>query len=556
MSDDYDVVIIGSGAGGAAAAMGLAGGGARVLVLEAGPRYELGQYGLHRPDWELSGFPDDRTAAGDRYTFAELQALDSRWDMLRSWNRVRGIFNRTGRRYGARYSHVRGVGGSTLHFSGEAHRLNPASMSMHSKFGVAADWPVSYDELEPWYEQAESIQGVAGRLEGGLRPRRGPYPLPAHRVSYASSVVIDRTDSLGLQWEPNSLAINSVPYDGRPACNYCANCNRGCPRGDKGSVDVTFLRHALGTGRCTLLADSPVTHVEAGDGGRVRLVHYRDASGATAVVAARVVVLACGAVETPRLLLLSRGARSPEGLANENGMVGRHFMETLAWSSTGIHESPLGSHRGVSTDLISWRHNSPDSIPGVIGGCRFSVSNGESQLGPIGCAQRVVAGWGLAHKKAMRTTFGRTLAIVAVGESLPNDGAYVDLDPSGKDANGLSLPRIHSRLDEGDIGRLYFMAKTTRAILAASGAPEIVEEFGTYDLFSSTHVFGTCRMGVRPEVSVVDSTGRAHGWRNLYIADASVFPSSGGGESPSLTIQALALRTANAIIRRMSRREL
>lgn len=556
MNDDYDVVIVGSGAGGAAAALGLARGGARVLVLEAGPRYDPSQYGLDRPDWELSGFPDDRTAAGQRYTFAELQPLDARWDTLRSWNRVWGIFNRTQRRQGLRYSHVRGVGGSTLHFSGEAHRLNPASMSMHAKFGVAADWPMSYDELEPWYEQAESIQGVAGRLEGSLRPRRSPYPLPAHRLSYASSVVVNRTGSLGLQWEPNSLAITSAPYDGRPACNYCANCNRGCPRGDKGSVEVTFLRHALATGRCSLLADSPVTHIEAGERGRVRRVHYRAASGATVVVAARVVVLACGAVETPRLLLLSRGPRSAEGLANESGMVGRHFMETLAWVSTGVHESPLGSHRGVSTDLISWRHNSPDSIPGVIGGCRFSVSNGESQLGPIGCAQRVVAGWGLGHKKAMRTTFGRTLAIGAIGESLPNDASYVDLDPGRKDAMGLLLPRIHSRLDEGDINRLHFMARTTRAILAASGTPEIVEEYGTYDSFSSTHVFGTCRMGARPEMSVVDSTGRAHGWRNLFVADASIFPSSGGGESPSLTIQALALRTADAIIRGMSRREL
>jgi len=556
MSNDYDVVIIGSGAGGAAAAMGLTQGGARVLVLEAGPRYDPSQYGLHRPDWELSGFPEDRQGVGLRYTFAELQALESRWDTLRSWNRVRGMINRTGRRHGAAYSHVRGVGGSTLHFSGEAHRLNPASMSMHSKYGVAADWPVSYDELEPWYEQAERIQGVAGRLEGSLRPRRSPYPLPAHRISHASSVVINRTTSLGLQWEPNSMAITSVPYDGRPACNYCANCNRGCPRGDKGSVDVTFLRHALATARCTLQADSTVTHIEAGEDGRVRRVHYRAASGATAVVTARVVVLACGAVETPRLLLLSRGARSPAGLANENGMVGRHFMETLAWMSTGIHENSLGSHRGLSTDLISWRHNSPDSIPGVTGGCRFTVSNGESQLGPIGCSQRVVGGWGLAHKKTMRATFGRTLTIGAIGESIPNEGCYIDLDPEKNDAMGLPLPRIHSHLEEGDVNRLHFMAKTTRSILAASGASEIAEEFGNYDFFNSTHVFGTCRMGVRPEMSVVDSTGCAHAWRNLYITDASVFPSTGGGESPSLTIQALALRTADTIIRRMSRHEL
>jgi choline dehydrogenase-like flavoprotein len=556
VSQDYDVVIVGSGAGGSAVALGLARAGARVLVLEAGPRFDPSKYGLDRTDWELFRVGEARADKQDRYTFAELQPLDSRWDTLRSWSRVRGLLNRSERRRGYSYSHVRGVGGSTLHFSGEAHRLNPASMSMRTRFGIAADWPFSYTDLEPWYEEAERIQGVAGTLEGGMRPRRRPYPLPAHRLSYASSIVIKETEALDLHWEPNSLAITSEVYDGRPPCNYCGNCNRGCPRGDKGSADVTFMRHALASGKCTLLTDSPVTFLEAGKDSRVSRVHYRSAGGVTMTVSARVVVLACGAVETPRLLLLSRGSWSPEGLANEGGLVGRNFMETIAWQSQGVHETPLGSHRGVSTDLISWRYNWPDSIPGVIGGCRFTVSNGESLLGPIACAQRLVPGWGVGHKKAMRATFGRTLAIGAIGESLPNASTYVDLDPNKKDTHGLPLPRIHSFLAAGEIDRLLFMATKVRSILAAAGAGEVVHEFGNYDFFNSTHVFGTCRMGTDPADSVVDSTGQAHAWRNLYVADASVFPSSGGGESPSLTIQALALRTADAIIRRMGHGEL
>ena len=131
-------------------------------------------------------------------------------------------------------------------------RLNPAAMNLRSRFGVAADWPLTYRELEPHYEQAERILGVAGRAEGSFRPRRTPYPLPAHAVSYASRRVLATGASLGLRWEPNSLAITSQPYDGRPGCNYCANCRRGCPRGDKGSADVSFLRHASESGRCTV----------------------------------------------------------------------------------------------------------------------------------------------------------------------------------------------------------------------------------------------------------------------------------------------------------------
>jgi len=144
----------------------------------------------------------------------------------------------------------------------------------------------------------------------------------------------------------------------------------------------------------------------------------------------------------------------------------------------------------------------------------------------------------------MRETFGRALAVVAVGESLPNAGSYIDLDPAESDPLGLPKARIHSRLDDGEIGRIAFMAKTARAILQAAGAGALFEEYGAYDTFSATHVFGTCRMGTDSSTSVVDPFCRSHRWRNLYVVDASVFPSSGGGEGPALTIAALAIRTA------------
>lgn len=153
-------------------------------------------------------------------------------------------------------------------------------------------------------------------------------------------------------------------------------------------------------------------------------------------------------------------------------------------------------------------------------------------------------GWGHAHKQAVREQFGHILSVGSIGESLPNEGTFVDLDSEEKDGNGIPLARIHSYLDEMAVARLSFMARTCREILEASGATELVDEYGTYDYFISTHVMGTCRMGHDPAESVVDSYGRSHRWKNLTIMDASVFPSSGGGESPSLTIQALALRAA------------
>jgi len=551
---DYDVVVVGSGAGGAAAAWALAMRGVRVLVLEAGPRFDpVRDYRLHLPDWERHGFPEPGQAA--RHTFGPMQALDPRHEDLRTWNRVRGRFHASKRRRVFAYHHVRGVGGSTLHFQADAHRLHPEAMQMRTRFGVAADWPLDYAELEPYYEQAEAIVGVAGPGLDSLRPRRNPHPLPPHPPSHASRRILAAGEALGMRWEANAKAILSQPHDGRPGCNYCANCARGCPRRDKGSVDVTFLRRAEASGRCTVLPEALVLRIEAGVGDRVRAVVFRH-RGRTISLAVRVLVLACGAVETPRLLLLSAGGHAPEGIANETGQVGRHFMETLLWVSSGLHPEPLGSYRGVPSDVISWSSNAPNAIPGVIGGCRFHSNTPDAGfVGPIAYATRVVPGWGDAHKRAMRQAFGHVLSVGAIGESLPDARAFVDLDPEVRDGSGAPVARINTYQSAGELDRLAFMAGRCRAILQAAGIRELVEEYGSYDYFSATHVFGTCRMGTRADDSVVDAAGRAHRWRNLYVSDASVFPSSGGGESPALTIEALAIRSADRIHAALARGE-
>lgn len=532
--------------------------GVNVVLLEAGPAFDpFKDYRLSRPDWERLHFPEKPGSLG-RHTFGSMQPLDPRWQDLRSWNRQTGPMLNADRRGVHAYHHVRGVGGTTLHFTGEAHRLHPRAMKMRSDFGVAGDWPMDYAELEPYYVQAEKVVGVAGPAEDKHRPRSQPYPLPAHPLSYTSQHLAQGCNALGMNLVANSLAALSAPYNGRPACNYCGNCNRGCPRTDKGSVDVTFLRQAVATGKCSIRPLCRATEIEASGADRVAGVVYRDAAtGSMHKITAKAVVVACGAVETPRLLLLSRSRYAPDGLANESGLLGRNFMETLSWASSGLHPGPLGSNRGLPSDSICWDFNAPGSIPGVIGGCRFSSRVAEADLlGPINYATRVVSGWGKEHKRALREVFGNVLSVGAIGECLPDAGSYVDLDPDEKDADGLPLARIHSFLSELELRRLAFMAKKSREILKASGATEIFEEYGTYDIFSATHVFGTCRMGSRSTDSVVDPYGRSHRWRNLFITDASVFPSSGGGEAPSLTIEALAIRAGDHLSDLMKRGEL
>jgi len=545
------VVVIGSGAGGAAFAWALADAGVQVQILEAGPGYNPRKdYLLSSNNWEQQMFPEKVPIAG-RQTHAPLQLLEDRWADLRSWNHLSGHMLASDRRSFLSYSHVVGVGGSTLHFTGETHRMNPQAMKMRSRFGVAADWPFDYSELEPYYVQAERLIGVAGPLDPGVRTRSAPYPLPAHELSYSSQKLGEACAKLGLSWTANSVASLSKAYDRRPPCNYCGNCTRGCPRRDKGTADLTFIAKAVATGNCTVTPGAYVLRLLAGPDDSIKAVVYGSTHGQHRVEADYFAV-ACGAVESPRLLLNSSPAGSSEGLANESGLVGRNFMETLFWASGGLYPEPLGSHRGLPSDAICWDFNAPDAIPGVVGGCRFSPSTAEADLvGPVSYARRVVGGWGRSHKARMREQFGRMLSIGGIGENLPDEKSYIDLDPAEKDAFDLPRARIHSHLAETEIERLHFIAKTCRNILQAAGVEKILEEYGAYDGFNTTHVFGTCRMGTDAKTSVVDASCRSHRWRNLLVTDASVFPSSGGGESPALTISAIALRAAGLLVRSM-----
>jgi choline dehydrogenase-like flavoprotein len=545
----FDAVVIGSGAGGSAAAWRLCDHGLKVLLLEAGPRFDPARdYRLHLPDWERSNFPH-LPGSQAPISFAEFDDLDPNEVQLRSWNAVTGPLVRGGRRQalGPGYWHVLGVGGSTLAFVGESHRLHPSAFKLRSQFGAGYDWPIEYPDLEPYYSLCERLIGVAGPVEQGVRWRSQPFPLPAHPLSPAARRLQAAGRRLGMNWQANSRAVLSEPYDGRPSCNYCGNCSRGCPRGDKGSADITFIRKADETGRLTLKANARLLRMFPGRDGRVAGIEYVE-RGSRNRLRTPILVLAAGAIQTPRLLLSSRSRKFPQGLANSSRQVGRNFMETLFWSSSGVAPDLSNSHVGLPSDAICWDFNGSQEIPGVVGGCRFNSAVQEIGLnGPIAYASRVVKGFGHALKDGVREKFGRCLSVGAIGECLPNDRTFVDLDPARNDEFGVPLPRIHSHLGPREVRRLRFMAEKARKLLDEAGATERIEEMGAWDLFSSTHVFGTCRMGATAADSAVDAQCRSHDHPNLFVADASVFPSTGGGESPSLTIHALAVRAGDHI---------
>ncbi len=552
---DADVVIVGAGAGGLAAAWRLTTQGARVTLLEAGRQYDPSvDYPQTADDFELRQFPYDAINDEEgqpRYGFGSAQEVGSDWDGYRSWNRAQGQFVTGRARLYQQYAHVRGVGGSTLHFDGEAHRYHPDALRMQSLLGVGVDWPIAYAELERYYDIAERQVGVAAPATNRWRPRLSTPVLPAHRLSYASTRLASAFASVGATLLPNSLAILSEAYDGRPPCNYCNSCPYGCPLGDKGSADVAFFPGARATGRLDLRPNAPAVEIELDGAGKASAVLYRDTRGGLGRVSTRFVVLAAGAIETPRLLLLSTSARFPRGLANGSGQVGRNLTELLYWFAIGLIDARVDAHRGVPIDGTAWDFAVPQARPqGYAGGFRVSTAHGAAGLrGPAAYAERLLPGFGVAHQRRVAEKFGHGVGLLAIGDWLPNPQTQVDLDPERKDIGGVPVARITSRLDANERRLLRHMADTTRAILRAAGA-EVVEETSALDIFAATHVLGTCRMGADPRAAVADADGFSHEVPNLAFADGSLVPSSGSGDSPALTIMALGIRTADRLLAR------
>jgi choline dehydrogenase-like flavoprotein len=519
----------------------LASNGVKVLLLEAGPRYDpYKSYALDQDDWETKGFPEIKKI---RHTYGKKQPLDAKYENLKSWNKASGKLNPTKERRYLKYHQVSGIGGTTLHFQGEAHRLNENAFRMKSRYGVAVDWPIGYKDLEPYYTEAEGILGVAGPDKTPGRPRSKPYPLKPHKLSYASSIVEKACRKQGIDLIPNSVAILSEAYRDAPPCNYCNGCVWGCPRKDKGSVDVTFIPLAEKTGSCEILDNVSVTRIEfenkAGKK-RARGIIYHDRSGKEHFVGGDYIAVACGAVETPRLLLNSG--------FDGNGLVGKNFMETAFYEAVAMHPERLDSYRGIPMDSIIWKWNDPDPERGFPGGLRLFPTAG-SAIGPVNYSLRYFEGWGENYVKEIEKWFGHAVCVGGIAEFFPNKDTFVTLDPKVKDQYGSPVAQIQSFLGEPELKSLEFIAKKSKEILKASGAGDVVEEISSYDFFSATHVFGTCRMGNNRETSVVNSSLRAHNIPNLLVTDASVFPTSGGGEAPSLTIEALSLRAADLLLK-------
>ena len=556
MSADTDVCIVGAGAGGAVAAWALVRRGVHVLLLERGPRFSPSDYETHSPDWEVrssplaafSEAPEQRS-----YESASGEPLDPRYAHLASRSPTSFAAPPPARRRSFYYSRALGVGGSTLHYQGEAHRFPDHALRLRSERGVATDWPLEPRELAACYQRAEELLQVAGDPENPFKAPRGAYPQPAHPLSAVSRRVAAGASKLGWRLLPNPLAILPVARGSRAACHYCNGCVRGCDVAAKSSVDVAVLPDAEATGRLRVVPRFQATRLEHGPDGRITAVVGFDADGREDRHTARAFVLAAGAVETPRLLLASAGGAHPDGVGNARDQVGRHFMETLYVHRAGYFDEPLETWAGIPIEARIWDWNGAVARDGPPAGFVLGQFAGWLE-GPVGNALDGVEGFGRRHREAMRRRFGAGTTLFGIAEQLPRPENRITLSRE-TDARGVPLAHVETHLDAVDLEVLSHMHARLGELAEAAGLHTLVGQTGAYDTPSATHVAGSCRMGHDPGGSVVDAFGTVHGVPNLVIADASVLPTQGAGDSPSLTIQALALRAAEALADRAQRGE-
>ncbi len=521
--DTTDAIVIGSGAGGGVIAKELGESGMKVVVLEAGRRYDpYNDYLTDKPDFEVR-------AAN---VFAP---KDERRDLYTSGGATH--FN---------YSRVKGVGGATLHYHAMCPRLQESDFRVRGEDGVADDWPIEYADLEPYYTRVEYELGVSGPDGGGANPfdppRSKPYPTPPHEFNLASKIVKRGADKLGLHLVREPLAIPTKDWNGRPACIGAGTCRLGCKISAKSSIDVTYIPKAEATGKVDIRTECMAREITIGPEGRARSVIYFDRDGHEREIYARAIVVAGNAVETPRLLLLSASRRFPSGLANSSGLVGKFFSEHLSIFANGVFDERLEPWRGVPTGGIIQDFYATNSQNSFARGWTISVEN-DGQW-PLSVASSI-PGWGVEHKKRVVEMFGHQVGVATDGEQLPDKRNQVALDPFGKDIYGIPVPRITNNRYGNDLAMIDAMASSLREILEAAGAKEVSVDKCIPG--NSSHYLGTCRMGSDPRNSVVDPWCRTHDVANLFIGDGSVFVTVGAA-NPALTISALATRTADGII--------
>ena len=541
VAGSYDAVVVGSGAGGAVAAWALTRAGRSVLLVERGDYPDTGWLAQDhlrnaRTDTGLDARTLRSSADNPRTLLhAEDTVVVPPWDP----------------RYGA---NADTFGGGTRVYGAQAWRFVPEDFAMATTYGVPAssalaDWPVGYDEMEPFYIQAEYEVGVSGSptTHAAASRRSRPYPMPPMPLTAPARRLLAGAQTLGWSTVQVPLAINSIPYNGRAACVRCRQCvGFACPVEAKNTSENTLLARAAATGNLTILLATRVTRITTDAGGRVtgvELVAERDGTRHRRTVIADDIVISAGAVESARLLLASASGREPHGLGNSHDQVGRHLQGHLYAGAIGVFDDEVADlvGPGPSISTHEFRHNND----GLAGGGMLANEFVPTPLSTYGYLRQagLISPHGLTAKQGMRHLLPRMQRVVGPVQEVTSPDNRVRLDPRVVDGLGIPVARLSGHPHPNDLAVQRLMGARAADWLRAAGASTVVA-YGPSPqttISAGQHQAGTCRMGTDPASSVTDADGRVWGHPNLRVIDGSLNVTN-GGVNPVLTIFANAFR--------------
>ena len=517
LTDNSVVCIIGSGAGGGTLGNELAQKGIKVVILEAGGRYEI------------SDFVNDEWASFSQLAWSDMRTTSGKWRVAQDFPNLPAWI-------------VKAVGGTTTHWAGASLRFDEHEYRARTVYGQIAganllDWPITLAEMEPWYAKAEDKMGTTGTNGIPRLPGNNNY-----------KVLAAGAKKLGYkEVHTGNMSINSQPRHGRGACQQIGFCFQGCKSGAKWSTLYTEIPTGEATGNLEVRANSMVVNIEHDVSGKVTGVVYVDADGKQQRQKARVVAVAGNSLESPRLLLNSVSSKYPNGLANSSGQVGRNYMRHMTGSVYGVFEKPVHMYRGATMAGIV-RDEAPNNPKrGFVGGYELETLS----LGlPFMAAFLHPGAWGRNFTSAL-DSYENMAGMWIVGEDMPQETNRVTLDPKAKDKNGMPVASVHFDDHPNDIAMRAHAYRQGSAIYESVGAVRTLPT----PPYPSTHNLGTNRMSANPRDGVVNKWGQTHDIKNLFVSDGSQFTTSAAC-NPTLTIVALAIRQADAITGMMGRKDI
>lgn len=551
----YDVCIVGSGAAGGTAAKVLTEGGANVILLEAGPNlnpYKDFKQGI----WPYQLAHRGAGVGGEYYTtplITEFTAPDT-------------FFRRKGEPYtvapDSQFGWLRSriLGGRTNHWGRIALRLAPVDFRGRSTDGVGDDWPITYEDIAPYYDKVEAFIGVFGSKENIPSAPDGVFLPPP--VPRCTDLLVKRgCDNLNIRCIPSRMAILTKALNGRIPCHYDAQCGRGCITASNFSSSQVMIPPAMKTKRLTLVTDAMVREILVGKDGRAKAISYVDkVTRQEKQIEARAFVIGASSCESARLLLNSKSPLFPEGLANSSGAVGRNLTDTVGSNGVGyfpfLKKMPPHNHDGVGGMHLYipwWKYDRKnDFVRGYhieFGGGRhlpsFGMFNGI-------CDEQ--EGYGVSLKESCRDHYGCYVGFGGRGEMIPNANSYCEIDPDRTDAWGIPVLRFHFKHGENEIKMARDMQETFQSVVEAAGGTYITKAEDTsglpYHLAMGglvAHELGTARMGNDPQTSVLNGYCQAHDVKNLFVTDGAGFVTN-PEKNPTLTIMALTWRASEYLL--------